>query len=136
MWDTASYLLAMLSAYRLALISRDEFDRKLSQLLASLAKMPLFADLLPNKSYNTRSLAMVNYDNAASGRGIGWSAIDIGRLLVPLHIIVWHFPTHTEAIKAVMRRWASAMKNTPPEPSACWGWTSPRRCNTTITCVS
>jgi hypothetical protein len=105
MWDTASYLMAIITAYRLAIIRQEEFDRKLSQVLTSLAKMPLFADALPNKSYNTRSLEMVNYNNEKSQRGIGWSAIDIGRLLVPFNIIVWHYPQHTPAIKAIVHRW-------------------------------
>ena len=105
MWDTASYLMAMIAATRLAIIDQGEFDHKLSQVLTSLANIPLFADALPNKSYNTRSLAMVNYNNEMTERGVGWSAIDIGRLLVPFTIIVWHYPQHTHAIQAIVDRW-------------------------------
>ena len=47
---------------------------------------------LPNKSYNTLTKEMSNYRNEKTERGLGWSAIDIGRLLAPLNIIVWNYP--------------------------------------------
>jgi len=106
MWDTASYLLALIAAYRLEIIEQDTFDQRLSQGLTTLAGMPLFEDSLPNKSYHTMTLEMVDYTNAKTARGIGWSAIDIGRLLVPLNMIVWHYPAHTPAVQAILKRWA------------------------------
>ncbi|MBU0498473.1 MAG: DUF3131 domain-containing protein [Gammaproteobacteria bacterium] len=104
MWDTASYLLALISAYKLELIDQSKFDQRMSDALASLARMPLFENLLPNKSYNTVSLEMVNYQNQKTERGIGWSAIDIGRLMVPFNILVWQFPQHTKAVNLVLNR--------------------------------
>lgn len=106
MWDTASYLLALIAAYRLDLIDRETFDQRLSQALTTLAGIPLFEDSLPNKSYHTISLEMVDYNNQKTARGIGWSAIDIGRLLVPMHIIVWHYPAHTPEVLAIVQHWA------------------------------
>jgi hypothetical protein len=106
MWDTASYLLALIAAQRLDIISRDTFDQRLSQALTTLAGLPLFEGALPNKVYHTISTAMVDYNNQATARGIGWSAIDIGRLLVPLNLIVWHYPAHTAEVQAILKRWA------------------------------
>jgi len=105
MWDTASYLMALLSARRLELIPQETFDTRLAAALAALGRLPLFDGKLPNKSYNTVSLAMVDYNNRPVERGIGWSAIDIGRLLVPLNIVVWEHPQHTPAVRAVLARW-------------------------------
>jgi hypothetical protein len=105
MWDTASYLMGLISAYRLEIISEFEFDRRMSNALNSLARLPLFEDALPNKSYNTMTLEMSNYDNTPNPRGIGWSALDVGRLLVPLHIVAWHYPTHTPTVQRILRRW-------------------------------
>lgn len=105
MWDTGSYLMALISAYRLNLINREIFDAKLSLALNSLAKLPLFEGALPNKSYNTLSLEMVDYNNQKTPRGIGWSAIDIGRLLVSFNIIAWQFPNHTPEVRAVLAHW-------------------------------
>lgn len=105
MWDTASYLLGLISAHRLGIVDRSEFDRRIEKVLAAFATMPLFDGSLPNKSYNTLNLAMVDYNNNPTERGIGWSAIDIGRVLVPLNIIVWNYPEHSAAVKSVLKRW-------------------------------
>ena len=107
MWDTASYLLALVSAHRLELITQKQFDASVGRALASLARMPLFDQALPNKSYNTATLAMVDYQNQPTEAGIGWSAIDLGRLLVPLSIIAWNHPQHAKAARQVIARWDS-----------------------------
>jgi hypothetical protein len=105
MWDTASYLMALISARRLGIIDQGKFDARLSQILRTLARIPLFEGKLPNKSYNTVRGEMVDYQNRKTEKGIGWSAIDIGRLLVPFNIIVWNYPDHAEEIKAIVKRW-------------------------------
>jgi len=105
MWDTGSYLMALISAQRLGLIEESEFDEKMSRALSSLAKVPLFDGKLPNKNYNTISLAMVDYTNKPTDRGLGWSAIDVGRLLVPFNILTWNFPRHSGEVRAVLKRW-------------------------------
>lgn len=106
MWDTASYLLAVISAKRLGLIDANEFDRRISAALDALARIPLFDGQLPNKSYDTRTLEMVDYTNQKAASGIGWSAIDIGRLEVPFNILVWQYPEFTVAVSRVTRRWS------------------------------
>ncbi len=105
LWDTSSYLMAVIAAHRLQLINQPEFDNRIIKALDSLARIPLFEGQLPNKSYNTQSLAMVDYKNQPSERGIGWSAIDVGRILVPLNILVWQQPQHTRAVAKVLARW-------------------------------
>jgi hypothetical protein len=105
LWDTASSLLGIIAAYRLELVTQGEFDARVTKILQSLAKIPLFENQLPNKSYNTESLAMVDYGNKPVERGIGWSAIDIARFLVPLNIIAWNYPQHLQAVRAVVKRW-------------------------------
>jgi hypothetical protein len=105
MWDTSSYLMALISARRLDIITEEKFDERVSKILASLATIQLFDGKLPNKSYNTKTLEMADYANNKTDRGIGWSALDIGRLLVPFNILVWHYPKHTEAVKKVTGTW-------------------------------
>ena len=90
MWDTGSYLLAAIAAERLGFVPREEFDRRMSQALDSLAALPLYDGRLPNKSYDTRTLEMTDYANTPMAAGIGWSALDIGRLLVPLEVLLTH----------------------------------------------
>ncbi|MEL6614545.1 MAG: DUF3131 domain-containing protein [Bacteroidota bacterium] len=112
MWDTGSYLAAMISAERLGILDRADFDARLAAVLASLEALPLVATGpdstgrgLPNKAYHTATLEMVDYRNAPVARGIGWSALDVARLAVPLHTLIWHYPEHTPAIRAVLDRW-------------------------------
>jgi hypothetical protein len=113
MWDSASSLMAIICAYRLELITNQEFEEKLGKGLQTLANLTLFEGKLPNKSYNTQTLQMVNYKNEAVKRGIGWSAIDIGRILVPLNIISWNYPKFIPEVKAIINHWqlAEVLKN-------------------------
>lgn len=105
MWDVGSSLAGLLSAHQLALIDDAELDRLLTQLLATLAALPLYADELPNRAYAVAGPAMVDLDEHPSTRGSGWSALDIGRLLVWLRIAAqWH-PAHAAEVDAVVRRW-------------------------------
>lgn len=106
MWDTGSYLMALIAANQLHIISENTFDDRLSLAFKSLSRLPLFEDALPNKSYNSLSLEMVDYNNNKTAHGIGWSAVDIGRLLVPFNIVAWHYPKHTLELQEVMAHWS------------------------------
>jgi hypothetical protein len=108
LWDTASYLLALLSARELELVDKRTFDLRLAKALVALEQLPLYDGKLPNKSYQTATLEMTDYEAKATPSGIGWSAIDIGRLLVPLNIIAWQHPLHTPAARRVIARWDTA----------------------------
>jgi hypothetical protein len=105
LWDTGSYLMALIAAERLSLIPRDTFDHRMSQALASLTRLTLFDGDAPNKAYSTTTLEMIDYNHHETPRGIGWSAIDIGRLLVPLHTLVWDYPSHSGEVRDLLRRW-------------------------------
>ncbi len=105
MWDQASYMLALISAYRLDVIDSSMFDRRMTSLLTALAALPLFDGALPNKAYSTTSLAMTDYEGQVSERGIGWSALDIGRIMVPLNIVVWNYPRYAGLVKDVVQHW-------------------------------
>ncbi|MCL1049294.1 DUF3131 domain-containing protein [Shewanella abyssi] len=107
MWDTASYLMALISAHRLNVISFDEFNLKIEKALVTLSRLPLVKDQLPNKAYNTQTLQMVDYTNkpVKDENGIGWSAIDIGRILVPMNILVWQYPKFNKQVNSVLQHW-------------------------------
>jgi len=106
MWDTGSFLLAAISAERIGVLDRKDFDEIMTRALSSLAALPLFDGKLPNKAYNTRSLSMVDYNNKATDRGIGWSALDIARVLVPLTILKRQYPEHAQAVEKIIGRWS------------------------------
>ncbi|PCH65513.1 MAG: hypothetical protein COC12_14465, partial [Rhodobacteraceae bacterium] len=98
MWDQASYMMALISVEKLGIINEREFDNRLIKLLGSLVVLPLFEGKLPNKAYDTRTLAMTDYKNRSSERGIGWSALDVARIIVPLSVLAWNYPKYSKQI--------------------------------------
>lgn len=105
LWDTSSYMLALISANDLGLIEFSEFDNRLRPLLDTLATLPLFENRLPNKAYSTATADMTTYDNQPTNRGVGWSAIDIGRVMVPFNVLVWNYPQYTPLVDKVLSTW-------------------------------
>lgn len=103
MWHTADYLGAMVSARELGIITPCELDERLSHLVHFLNTMPLCFGELPNKVYNTRTGAMVDYTNQPGE--IGWSAMDLGRLLSWLYIAKCRYPIYSEYIDKAVLRW-------------------------------
>lgn len=105
LWDMGNYLMALNSARWLKLIDQSEFDAKLNAFLNGLGKLELFEGILPNKTYHAANGKMVNYNNEPTDRGIGWSALDIGRMLAAFHVIRTCHPQYNDWIKGVLARW-------------------------------
>lgn len=105
MWDTGSYLLGLIAAKRLGIVEQADFDQRMTKALASLAKLALFDNVLPNKAYNVATLEIVDYDNSPSSRGLGWSALDIARLTVALQAISRFYPEHAAEVSDVLASW-------------------------------
>lgn len=103
MWDTASYISALVAAYELCLIEKPEFDRRISLLLTTLKGLDLFRDELPNKVYHTKTGAKVDYANKPGE--IGFSALDLGRLLVWLRIVKNRYAYLGNSVDAVLLKW-------------------------------
>jgi hypothetical protein len=104
-WDMGNYLMALNAALQLNLIDRADFDYRLNQFLTGLSQLRLFEDSLPNKVYNTATGALVDYGNNPIERGIGWSALDMGRLLAALHVIRTCYPNYQEWIEGIVEEW-------------------------------
>lgn len=104
-WELGSQLNAMVAAERLDLLDRAAFDEAMAKVLASIGRLPLFEGALPNKSYDVRTLAMTDYNGRPSAAGIGWSALDIARLLVALEIVAEGYPEHAPAVMAIRQGW-------------------------------
>lgn len=105
LWDLGSYVMGLLSAERLGLIDADVAGERLRTLLDTLARLPLVGPGLPNKAYDTRSLAVVDYENRPVEGGIGWSAIDVARVGVPFTVLLWRHPELTGAMRRVLGAW-------------------------------
>lgn len=102
MWDSASALLGILSATRLGVVPKAEGEARARKLLEALARLPLVDGKLPNKAYRSTDLAMVDYANQAAPKGIGWSALDVGRLGVALSVAQRAFPGLAPAAASVL----------------------------------
>ncbi len=105
LWDTGNYMVALIGAEQLGLIGHEAFDRRLTTLLTTLNRVPLYKGKLPNKVYNTQTAQMTDYTNKVVEGGIGWSVIDIGRILSPLNYILRHYPKHSPAVFSLLDRW-------------------------------
>ena len=105
LWDTGNYLMALIAAEHLSVIDQQEYDKRLTTALTTLAGLKLYKGLLPNKVYNAETLKMTNYENNVTEKGIGWSAIDIGRILIPLTYINFNQPKYSDHVKAITSGW-------------------------------
>lgn len=103
MWDTASYISALVAAHELCIIDKREFDTRATKLLNTLRNLDLYKGEAPNKVYNTEDGSKVNYANEAGEVGI--SALDLGRLLVWLRILKERNPYLANSVDNVPMRW-------------------------------
>ena len=103
MWDTASYISGLVSAYELCIIDKSEFDSRILKLLSTMRRMVLFRGELPNKAYQTKTAERVNYQNVPGE--IGFSSLDIGRLLVWFRILSNRYPYLANSIDSILLRW-------------------------------
>lgn len=99
-WDIGAQLLAFQAAKELNLLAPEEYERRTQAALTSLENMELFRGLAFNKVYSTRDASMGD----ASGRATGWSATDLGRLLVALKVLAVREPQFAAAAERVVRR--------------------------------
>lgn len=105
MWETGSYFVAVISAQRLGLITSEEAQDRIGLALDTLASIRLFDDILPNKAYNVRTGELVDYGNNPIERGLGWSALDIARVVGTLGHVEQNYPALAPKIANVMDHW-------------------------------
>ncbi|NDV19257.1 DUF3131 domain-containing protein [Pseudodesulfovibrio sp. JC047] len=103
-WEIGSSIAALVSAEGLSIITKNDFHRRMRLLLQTLASMDLYNNELPNKLYFTDTARMVGEDQMPSTKGLGWSAIDVGRLLLWLKITEKLHPALEPATQAVFKR--------------------------------
>lgn len=104
-WNAGDAIAATVAGFELQVIDAHEFDLRLSRLLGFLATMDLSQGKLPNKVYNSVTGKMVGFENRPDD--IGWSAVDIGRLLLWLRIAGQRHPRFQEYADQVVLRWTT-----------------------------
>ncbi|MEH1978953.1 MAG: DUF3131 domain-containing protein [Nostoc sp.] len=108
LWDMGNYLMALNAARWLNLTDQADFDSRLNKFLTTLNSLKLFEDALPNKVYNAATAQMVDYGNNPLLRGIGWSALDVGRILAAFDVIRTCHPQYNEWLKGIVAKWQVA----------------------------
>jgi hypothetical protein len=106
-WDVASGIGATYSARELGLLGDAEYDRRMRRVLQTLQTMRLYEGVAFNKNYSTRTgrpAGRDDRDRAATENGYGWSATDMGRLLIWLRIIADHDPRYAPAADSIVKR--------------------------------
>ena len=105
MWETGSYFVATVAADLMDLITPAQAQARLGMALDTLWSMRLFDDALPNKAYDVRSGDLVDYSNEPVARGLGWSALDIARMVGALGLVDAHYPQLAPKTARLIARW-------------------------------
>ena len=100
-WDLGAQLLAFHAAKELGIIDQADFDRRTSKTLNTMEKLELFRGIVYNKTYSAKDGSM---GNGAKRGGTGWSATDLGRLLVALKVIATREPQYAAQAERIVRR--------------------------------
>jgi hypothetical protein len=104
MWDVASTLAGYHAAARLGLAEREVARARTARALRTLAEARLFDGALFNKVYDAETGQPVDAESAPSEDGYGWSAIDMGRLLLWLRILREAEPELAPLVDSVVAR--------------------------------
>ena len=102
-WDIGSSIGALYAANRLGFLADEEYDRRLSRALETLATVGMFRDVAFNRDYMTRQAAMAEKGKPSS-TGYAWNVTDLGRLLVWLKIVAVNDPQYSDRIQKVVDR--------------------------------
>lgn len=103
-WDMASGMAALYSGHALGLIDDATYDSRIRRALQTLQTMPLNDGIAFNKLYNMETGALVDRNTRPAREGYGWSAIDLGRMLVWLKIIQTNQPQYAQLVSSVISR--------------------------------
>jgi hypothetical protein len=98
LWDIGAQLLATHAARELGLIAEAEYRKRTRATLATLERVELFQGKAFNRVYSTRDGA------PDTGAGAGWSATDLGRLLVALKVLAVREPEFAAQAERIVRR--------------------------------
>lgn len=109
MWDIASGIAATLALEGLGINSRDQTVATLEKALSSMKSFRLYKDKLPNREYSTKTGLPAGRYSLTKSNGNGWSALDLGRLLIWLEAITYFHPKLTPSVTEILNGWDLAL---------------------------
>ena len=99
-WDIGAQLLAFLSARDIGLITTADYETRVLKTLSTMERAALYDRAAYNKTYSATTGAAGDGKRGATG----WSATDLGRLLVAAKIVSVRDPKLAPAVEKVVRR--------------------------------
>lgn len=105
--EIAAAISGLLAAHRLEIIDEETFCKRVGLLLEWLNRMDLYAGELPNLIYNTQTGRMAGFDMQPGPAG--FSALDIGRLMIWLKVLKSDYPIFAEGVDRAVLRWNFCM---------------------------
>lgn len=96
-WDVGGQILAFQAAKQLGLLPAAEYQARTDRLLTTLERAELFRGAAFNKQYSSK-------DGSLGRERPGWSATDLGRLLLALKILAVHEPQFADRAERIARR--------------------------------
>jgi ankyrin repeat protein len=103
-WDIGSDIGALYAGHELKFIDDTQYDQRIRRLLDTMASVKLYDGAAFNKVYSTRTGAMTTHGGDPSTKGYGWSALDIGRLLVWLKVLAVNQPAYAADAEKIVKR--------------------------------
>jgi hypothetical protein len=103
-WDIASAIGAYYSARGLGYISDAEYQKRTLRALETLKTARLYNGIAYGRNYDAKTGELIGHDQKPSPNGTGFSAIDLGRLLIWLKIVSQDSPQLASAAQEVARR--------------------------------
>lgn len=104
LWDIAGVIASNYSAHELGFINDATYDSHIKHILATLSTVDLFDRAALNRIYDAKTGRMVDNANKISSVGAGWSSVDIGRLLIWLHVLAVKQPKYAPLASQIVRR--------------------------------
>ncbi len=99
-WDVGAQLLAFLAARDVGLITTEDFQRRSLKTMATMEKAALYDGAAYNKTLSATDGSPGDGNRGATG----WSATDLGRLLVALKVLSTRDPSLAPAAERVVKR--------------------------------
>jgi len=96
LWDIGAQLLATYSAKELGIITPEDYQSRMSKVLTTMEKAPLYRGKVYNRVYSVTT--------GKTGPADGWSAMDLGRFLAALKIIATRDPQFAAQAERIAKR--------------------------------
>lgn len=103
-WDIASTLAAYYAARGLGYITDAEYTSRASRLLQTMQRARLYEGVAYGRNYDAKTGELVGPDQKPHASGTGYSAMDLGRLLVILAVVARNDAGLADAARAVASR--------------------------------